>query len=581
MATTFNWIHLGSSRTQLDPTEGNGTAENAGAFVGSSYGTAGNPLFSHVTPATMIDKGGLAGTLDQNNSVSNDQFTTNIGAGPATLTFDASVVYDATVTYADGTTATITAVVVQDTTGQLFLAPEKVFNADTSVLEAKPIMSLTLNGVNGSNFSGMATDRQVTGFDDGYIDGSAGNDLIDGSYVEAPAAGSDKVDNGDAGLAGAQANDDHIRAGAGDDTVFGGAGNDRIDGGAGQDKLAGGAGRDTLTGGAGNDRFVFNNAGGGDTITDFDLGDGDANGTTNDQLDVSDLRTATGEPVKIFDVVVGVDAQGNAVLTFPGGETVVLQGISPAMVNQPGMLHAMGIPCFAAGTMIRTPQGERAVEAIRAGDLVVTPQGEVPVLWQGARRLGPADLAARPYLRPVRLAPGAVGNRCGLRLSPQHAVLVPGQGGGRLIRALHLAEATGGCGPAQVAHGVRQVSYHHLLLPAHGLVWANGALAESFYPGKMAVAALTQAARLQLCAAIIAGFPSRACGALAACTLEARYGPRCLPLLPRRAALVWLAQNGWGAAGRNQRQTVLPDVAAIAGAAAPFKGKSPAEWRVV
>ena len=156
------------------------------------------------------------------------------------------------------------------------------------------------------------------------------------------------------------------------------------------------------------------------------------------------------------------------------------------MVNQHGMLHAMGVPCFAAGTRIRTPQGERPVEAIAVGDLVMTPNGAVPVLWHGARRLSAADLDARPDLRPVQIAAGAIGNRRELRLSPQHAVLVPGQQGGRLIRARHLAEAGG---PARVARGVRQVSYHHLLLPSHALVWAERALAESFYPGNMAVAA--------------------------------------------------------------------------------------------
>ena len=45
MATTFNWIYLGSSTTQLDPTEGNELAENAysSSFVGHRQQPADTP----------------------------------------------------------------------------------------------------------------------------------------------------------------------------------------------------------------------------------------------------------------------------------------------------------------------------------------------------------------------------------------------------------------------------------------------------------------------------------------------------------------------------------------------------------
>ena len=38
--------------------EGNTVAENAASLVGTSYGTAGNPLLTRLTSATMIDNGG-------------------------------------------------------------------------------------------------------------------------------------------------------------------------------------------------------------------------------------------------------------------------------------------------------------------------------------------------------------------------------------------------------------------------------------------------------------------------------------------------------------------------------------------
>lgn len=87
MATTFNRVYLGTSASVLDPTEGNTTAKNAARFNGQTFGGA-TPLYTRVVSATMIDNGGTAGALDQNNSASNDQFTTNIGAGTATFTID-------------------------------------------------------------------------------------------------------------------------------------------------------------------------------------------------------------------------------------------------------------------------------------------------------------------------------------------------------------------------------------------------------------------------------------------------------------------------------------------------------------
>lgn len=49
--------------------------------------------------------------------------------------------YNAKVTYTDGTTASVTAVLLQDASGNLFLAPETSANADTAVNEAKAIQS--------------------------------------------------------------------------------------------------------------------------------------------------------------------------------------------------------------------------------------------------------------------------------------------------------------------------------------------------------------------------------------------------------------------------------------------------------
>ncbi|MBN2741639.1 MAG: Hint domain-containing protein [Rhodobacteraceae bacterium] len=265
MATTFNWIYLGSSTTYLDPTEGNSNMENYNAFNGATAGTAAAPLYQRITSATTVDNGGTADALDTNNNVSNDQIITDIGNGTETLTYDGLVVYNATLTYVDGTTANVTAVVVQTTDGKVFLAPELTANADTTAYEAKPIQSILLGTAASYSNTNLAADRFQTGFDDGYIDGTSGNDLIDASYVEPIANGSDKVDNNDAALPGSSDNDDYIRAGDGNDTVLAGLGNDTVMAGTGNDSVDGGVGNDSLSGEDGNDTLIGGD--GNDTLS--------------------------------------------------------------------------------------------------------------------------------------------------------------------------------------------------------------------------------------------------------------------------------------------------------------------------
>ncbi|MFO1173938.1 MAG: Hint domain-containing protein [Paracoccaceae bacterium] len=301
MATsnTFTWIYLGKPAVQLDPTEGNTNAENVSnaAFLGQTFGSSGDPLFSHVTSATLTNVGGSATAMDSNNSTANDTFTTNVGAGIQTFTFDTSVQYNATITYADGTTGTISAVVLQSTTGELFLAPEITANADTTAQELRPILSITFDSV-AQTGADMTIIRQVTGFDDGYVEGTSGNDLINGSYVEPIANGTDFIDNNDAGLAGSSHNDDYVRAGAGNDTVLSadgndtvdaGTGNDSVDGGVGNDSLMGGTGNDTLIGGAGDDTLVGDYAndtlGGADNLQGGAGNDSILGGIGNDTID--------------------------------------------------------------------------------------------------------------------------------------------------------------------------------------------------------------------------------------------------------------------------------------------------------
>lgn len=297
---------------------------------------------------------------------------------------------------------------------------------------------------------------------------------------------------------------DSLFGGAGADSISGGAGNDVLDGGTGNDTLIGGAGNDTLSGGAGEDRFVLMDGGGADRISGFDLTR--VNGFALDRLDVSGMTDALGNPVYWADVTITDtvgDGSGDAILTFPNGQSVTLQGITPAQVTGRRNLQAIGVPCFAAGTAIRTPGGWRDVADITAGDLVLTREGRVePVIWSGARSVMQAELEAQPSLRPVKVKAGVLGNRRDVRLSPQHAVLMLLDGEEVLVRAIHLAR--NGYRGCRIAEGTRRIAYHHLLLPKHAILDADGMAAESLYPGRQAIAPLDRKAQAEIAAAVLA-----------------------------------------------------------------------------
>ncbi|MFB2531728.1 Hint domain-containing protein [Paracoccus sp. p3-h83] len=138
----------------------------------------------------------------------------------------------------------------------------------------------------------------------GIVEGTAGNDTIDGSYTGDPQG--DKIDNADNTLAGVAAGG---TAGSNDDLVQGFAGNDTIRSGAGNDTVYAGAGADTVDGGAGND-VIF---GFGDTLNGADDG---ANDTLLGNTGSDKLYGGAGN-----DVLYGDDTLGNSTVS-PGNDTI-------------------------------------------------------------------------------------------------------------------------------------------------------------------------------------------------------------------------------------------------------------------
>ena len=144
MPTTFIVFSLGQLPI-WDTVEGNTTVAtgNVNAALGT-YGSTATPLFQSrvvFAPAGNGFAGGSTTSYDIDNNVSNDQFSID---GGAPQTFDVSMTFNAVITYTNGTTATITAVVFQDVNGNTYWGPEFTNNTDQAAIEALPIRSLQL-----------------------------------------------------------------------------------------------------------------------------------------------------------------------------------------------------------------------------------------------------------------------------------------------------------------------------------------------------------------------------------------------------------------------------------------------------
>jgi hypothetical protein len=133
------------------------------------------------------------------------------------------------------------------------------------------------------------------------------------------------------------------------------------------------------------------------------------------------------------------------------------------------------VACFAAGTRIATPSGEVPVEQLKPGDKVVCASGtNQPIVWIGCRRLNMAGHKRPDMLRPIRIMPGALDDGIPNRplfLSPDHAVFVDDV----LIPVKHLCN---GCTIVQVP--ADRVTYYHIELPHHDVVFAEGMPTESY-----------------------------------------------------------------------------------------------------
>lgn len=164
-----------------------------------------------------------------------------------------------------------------------------------------------------------------------------------------------------------------------------------------------------------------------------------------------------------------------------------------------------GVICFTPGTRIATPDGIRLIEDLREGDLIQTKDdGPQPLHWVGSRRMTGARLFAMPRMRPVRFKAGALDGDLPdseLLVSPEHRILVRGDAARSLfntsevlVAAKDLINGT----TITVDAKLREVTYIHVLLEHHQIMWANGVETESFHPASTALASLSDKDRARL-----------------------------------------------------------------------------------
>lgn len=153
------------------------------------------------------------------------------------------------------------------------------------------------------------------------------------------------------------------------------------------------------------------------------------------------------------------------------------------------------VACFAAGTRIATPRGEKSVETLAPGDLVATrDNGFQEIAWIGHTHFTWAELAAEPHLKPVMIHKGALGHNAPERdlvVSPNHRLLI--EEDETLVAARHLID-----GDRILPVEAMGVTYVHFMFAEHQLVLSDGAWSESFQPVDFSLRAVGNAQRLEI-----------------------------------------------------------------------------------
>jgi hypothetical protein len=131
--------------------------------------------------------------------------------------------------------------------------------------------------------------------------------------------------------------------------------------------------------------------------------------------------------------------------------------------------------CFLLGTLIRTPDGDVAVEHLQVGDLVLAHTGVAEIKWIGRRMIDPKAIEKPRDTLPVRIKAGAIAENIPSRdlyISPDHCMFLEQS----LIPAKFLINGT------TITQEVMldPFEYYHVELEQHSVILAEGAETETY-----------------------------------------------------------------------------------------------------
>jgi len=257
------------------------------------------------------------------------------------------------------------------------------------------------------------------------------------------------------------------------------------------------------------------------------IGDVDANASAGDTLELTGTSfgklSGVGTSVEQFDTISFASgsqwsvegdctglASGQDIVGMSQGDTIILDGIAETginasfqnglelvgsetvTVNIAGAVHANDFdvttdghnttiamdvdpPCLARGTQVLTPSGNVVIEKLRQGDLITTiSDGDSPILWIGRRRMNLRGHPRPEVVQPICFYQDSIADgvpQSDLLLSPDHALYL----GGLLIPAKTFVNG------ATIVQLIRtSVTYYHIELSNHGIIFAEGAPVETY-----------------------------------------------------------------------------------------------------
>ena len=184
--------------------------------------------------------------------------------------------------------------------------------------------------------------------------------------------------------------------------------------------------------------------------------------------------TGTGQTAGLAASTISIQYAGNAPTSVSTQYNVL--GVELAAGTN-GTVSSTAV-CFASGTLIRTERGDILVEALAVGDKALTASGALrPIVWLGHRVVKCHGHREPLSVMPVRIAAHAFGDDRPSRdlfVSPGHAVCVDVVGE-TLIMASSLVNGT-----TITQDDVEEITYWHVELEDHDIIFANNLRAESY-----------------------------------------------------------------------------------------------------